>query len=288
MRKNNVPASGVQYRVVTVTPDLAEKWLSQNIRNRNLRDKAIMAYARDMEAGNWAENGEGLKFAKGGVLLLDGPQPLYGGPLLDGQHRLHAICLSGVTLTMLVVTGLEGSAQETMDDGRKRTLADALNLRNESNSVILGALLRRALMWEMGQFRNTGAYTPTNAECLAFLEDHPECRESALIAAAVRKPSKLPASILGLTHWLFTGIDRGDSVWFFDRLASGAELRQYHPVWTLRKRATELADETGRIPEDMLLAFVIKAWNAYRDGTELRLLRFKPGGATAEKFPLPR
>ena len=32
---------------------------------------------------------------------------------------------------------------------------------------------------------------------------------------------------------------------------------------------------------------VIKAWNAYRNGDELRLLRFKPGGANPEKFPMP-
>jgi hypothetical protein len=258
-----------------ITPDLAEKWLAQNTHNRNLREKAVLAYARDMEAGNWAENGEAVKFGKDGTLL-------------DGQHRLQAIALSGVTIKMLVVTGLESGTQETMDDGRKRTLSDALHLRNETNSVILGSLLRRALMWEMGQYRNTGAYTPTNTECLTYLLHHPDVRASASVAASLRKPSRLPASVLGLTHWLFSRIDDEDAEWFFERLGSGVGLEQYHPVWTLRKRAAEIAESSGRVPEDMLLAFVIKAWNAYRDGDQMRLLRFKPGGATPEKFPLPK
>jgi len=276
MAKATVPAPrNPQYKVMEVTSDLAEKWLAQNTHNRNLRDKAVMAYARDMESGNWAENGESIKFAKDGTLL-------------DGQHRLQAIALSGVTVKMLVVTGLENRTQETMDDGRKRTLSDALHLRGETNSVILGSLLRRALMWEMGQYRNTGAYTPTNTECLAYLHRHPDVRASASCAASLRKPSKLPASVLGLTHWLFSRIDADDADWFFDRLGTGAGLEQYHPVWTLRKRAAEIADGSGRVPEDMLLAFVVKAWNAYRDGDEMRLLRFKPGGATPEKFPLPK
>lgn len=275
MRKNNVPPTAIQYRLVDVTPDLAEKWLGQNTHNRHLRDQAILAYARDMEAGNWTENGEALKFAKDGTLL-------------DGQHRLHALVLSGMTIKMLVVTGLDNSAQETMDDGRKRTLADALHLRGEHNAVILGAILRRSLMWDMGQHRNTGGYTPTNTECLAFLESNPQCRESATVAAALRKPSRLPASILGLTHRLFHRIDAEDAAWFFSHLGSGAQLEQYHPVWTLRKRAYEIAEGTGRVPEDMLLAFVIKAWNAYREGDELRILRYRPGGAQPERFPLPK
>lgn len=278
MRNSSVPGitpEGPSYNVVDVTPALAEKWIGQNTHNRNLRESAVLAYARDMRNGNWAENGEAIKFSKDGTLL-------------DGQHRLWAVTESGVTVRMLVVTGLDGDDQETMDAGRKRSLADALHLRGESNSSVLGSVLRRAKMWEQGLYRNSGTYTPTNAECLHFLEAHPETRESTQVAAALRKPSKLPASVVGLTHWLFTQIDAQDAAWFFDKLGTGANLDQYHPIWTLRRRA-ELADQsTGRVPEDMLLACVIKAWNAYRDGDQIKVLSFKPGGASPEKFPTPK
>lgn len=264
-----------KYELVKVTPELAEKWLAQNTHNRNLRENAVIAYARDMENGAWRENGESIKFAADGTLL-------------DGQHRLQAVALSGVTLRMLVVSGLANASQETMDDGRKRTLADALKLRRESNAVVLAALLRRGLMWTHGYYRNTGAYSPTNTECLNFLERHPEVRDSATAATSLRRPTKLPASVLGLTHWLFVRIDAADTQWFFDHLASGVDLPQYHPVWALRRRA-DLADrDTGRVPEDMLLACVIKAWNAYRAGEQIKILSFKPGGASPEKFPMPK
>jgi hypothetical protein len=277
MRKTTVPAkpAGPQYEVIQVTPKLAEKWLNQNTHNRRVRENAVIGYARDMEAGNWSENGESIKFAADGTLL-------------DGQHRLHAIALSGVTLPMLVVTGLRNAAQETMDDGRKRTVADALTLRGEHNAVQLAAVTRRAYMWRQGVYRNAGLQPPTNSECLTFLEDNPRLRESTTVAVSLRKPTGLPASVIGLAHWVFFGIDAEDATWFFDRLGTGAGLEQYHPIWTLRKRSAEIAQESGRVPEDMLLAFVIKAWNAYRDGTEMKLLRFKPGGAMPEKFPLPK
>jgi hypothetical protein len=274
--KATVPAQrGPQYKVVDVTPALAEKWIGQNTHNRKVRENAILGYARDMEAGNWAENGESIKFAADGTLL-------------DGQHRLHAIALSGVTIRLLVVTGLKNAAQETMDDGRKRTVADALTLRKEPNAVQLASITRRVLMWNQGTYRNVGSRPPTNTESLTFLGEHPELRESTSVAVSLRKAVALPSSVVGLTHWLFNRVDVTDAAWFFDRLGTGANLPQYHPVLTLRKRAKEINDGPGRVPEDMLLAFVIKAWNAYRDGEQIRILRFNPGGANPEKFPMPK
>ncbi len=294
MPKAKVPAiTGPQYRLVDVTPELAEKWLAQNTHNRNLRDKAVMAYARDMTAGNWAENGEAIKFSKGAILLLEGQPPLFGGILLDGQHRLQAVVLSGVTVRLLIVTGLEHRTQETMDDGRKRSLSDALTLRGEQNTVSLASVIRRALMWTQGQYRNSGAYSPTNTECLRFFEEHPETRESADLAKSLHAPTKLPASVVGLTHWVFSQIDADDADWFFKHLGTGAIGDEYHPILTLRRKANDIAEESrrrggGRVPEDVLLAYVIKAWNAYRAGEQMKLLRFKPGGASPEKFPLPK
>jgi len=282
VRNTKVPAQrGPQYKVVAVTPAMAERWLEEsNTHNRNLRENAVDSYARDMLAGNWAENGESIKFAEDGTLL-------------DGQHRLWAVAQSGATVRLLVATGLERGTQETMDDGRKRTLADALTLRGEHNAVALASVLRRALMWEQGQRRNTGAYTPTNTECLQFLEKHPEARESADVSKSLRAPTKLPSSVIGVTHWVFTRIDKEDADWFFKHLGTGAIADQFHPILTLRKKAGDIADEAkrrggGRVPEDVLLAFVIKAWNAYREGSQLKVLRFKPGGANPEQFPTPK
>ncbi len=35
-------------------------------------------------------------------------------------------------------------------------------------------------------------------------------------------------------------------------------------------------------------AITVKAWNAYRDGRELRLLKWSPGGSSPEPFPRAR
>lgn len=279
MRKTTtVPAALAtpSYDVLDVTPELAEKWLAQNTHNRTLRENKVMAYARDMEAGQWAENGEAVKFAADGTLL-------------DGQHRLHAVTLSGATVRMLVVTGLPNVAQETMDDGIKRTLADVLHLRGEKYTALLAAVVRRAAAWDAGYQRDGHkVLRPTNSECLAFLGAHPELRDSAAIADAVRAASKIPGAVLGLTHWVFTQIDTDDTIWFFERLADGAELEKYHPVLTLRRRFEEESSNRSRLPEDLALAFVIKGWNAYRAGQQMRICFFRPGGGSPERFPTPQ
>lgn len=258
-----------------VTPEMAERWLAQNTHNRNVRTNRVLAYARDMEAGDWAENGEAIKFASDGTLL-------------DGQHRLLAITIARVGVWMHVFTGLPHRAQETMDDGAKRTLADILTLRGEENSVILAAVTRRALIWDSGVVRIKTPNGPTNAECLAFLEKHAELRDSAKLGSVLRKPTRITSAVLGFTHWLFSGIDGQDAAWFFEHLGSGAGLEQYHPVWTLRKRFAEEWQAQTRLPEDIAIAYLIKGWNAFRDGEDIKILRYKPGGAQPEKFPMPK
>jgi hypothetical protein len=266
---------GPQYEVMEVTPELAEKWLAQNTHNRNARPEKVYGYARDMETGNWAENGEAIKFAADGTLL-------------DGQHRLMAITLAQVNLRVLVVTGLPKTTQETMDAGAKRTLSDALLLRGEKYNIILAAVIKRAVMWNSGSVKFKSSATPTTAECMAFLAHEPRVRESAELGSKLHHSTGVTSATLGFTHWLFAGIDAEDARWFFDRLASGAELAQYHPVWTLRKRFADDAAQPSRMPEEMAIAFLIKGWNAYRAGDEMRLLRYTPGGANPEKFPMPK
>jgi hypothetical protein len=96
--------SGLTATIVTVTPKLAGEWMESNEKNRHIRDRLVVKYARDMSAGNWSLTGEAIKFDTEGCLV-------------DGQHRLLAVILSGVSLQMLVVCGVERAAQTVMDTG---------------------------------------------------------------------------------------------------------------------------------------------------------------------------
>ncbi|MGW5003192.1 hypothetical protein ACWEP8_36690 [Streptomyces hydrogenans] len=251
--------------VITITPHLATELLKRNTRNRNLRPRAVSDYARDMTAGSWVINGEAIKLAT-------------NGDVLDGQHRLHAITKAQRSIDMFVVIGLAPETQETMDSGRKRSTGDVLSLRAEDNATTLAAITRRVWAWQQGDRRFKGRDTPTTAECVAVLTAHPELRRSAEIATRTRNAfPHIPQSVLGTAHFLFNAIDPDECAWFFQRLADGANLPVGHPILALRARVTSERLDAVRMAEDRFMAYLIRTWNAVRDGRELARLTHKSG-----------
>ncbi|MEU0940377.1 hypothetical protein [Embleya sp. NPDC005971] len=259
--------------VVKVTPHIANHILKrQNNHNRNLRPRAVADYARDMAAGNWTPNGEGIKFDRNGTLL-------------DGQHRLTALIEADVDVPMLFITGLDPKAQETMDTGRPRTPSDVFALRGEARTVVLAAVLRRVWMWDQGNHKFFASQAPTRPELAALLEAHPEIRRSAEISGYVYQTYRsLPQSIIGTAHHVFSRIDGDAAVWFFTRLGDGAELPLGHPVLTLRNRASADRKEGKRMPEPRAMAYLVHAWNAVREGRSLTRITIP----VEAPMPMPR
>lgn len=98
-----------------ITPALALALLERNARNRSIRKDRIALYARDMSAGAWETNSQGLALGS-------------NGQLYDGQHRLWSVVQSGRTVPMLVVRGLCEPARATIDQGSTRSIADILTI----------------------------------------------------------------------------------------------------------------------------------------------------------------
>lgn len=164
---------------VTITPQVAQMMLEHNTHNRNLTESRAQAYARDMASGNWRYTGEGIKF---------GPD----GTLLDGQTRLRAIVLSGVTITMPVWRGIDPDAQLVMDSGRPRSNSDALSLRGEKDVVTLRAIICADFQWchygAQSAFTSNGKRRVTPSEMLDWLAIRPTCaRRSAMPAPCTRR-----------------------------------------------------------------------------------------------------
>lgn len=189
---------------------------------------------------------------------------------------------------MVVVRGLTPDVMPTVDAGAKRTYSDALKLAGEENTATLAAVCRRAVMWERGMRTNTGAIRPTPLEMDDWLARNPEIRTSAELANRLASRERLPASVIGLCHWLFSQIDPEAATWFFLRVADGDGLAATDPIAVLRNRVTRLRLSGGRINETEGLALTIRAWNAHRDGSSRTKLQMPKGGLTNENFPEPR
>src|SRR5882672_6693580 len=123
--------------VQTITPDVAQTMLNENRGNRPLSDSWIYDLATRMERGEWEMNGESIIFDN-------------TGSLRDGQHRLSAVVLSGMTVEMMVVRNVEPTAFSTMGFARKRSVSDVLALDGHAGGKSFASFLNVVYLWLSG------------------------------------------------------------------------------------------------------------------------------------------
>lgn len=118
--------------VKTVTPEQAAKWLDPavNKTNRDVRHSHVSFLADEIRSGRWKVTHQGIAFS-------------VTGRLLDGQHRLAAIVMSGKSVQMFVATGLEEEAFRAIDCGMKRANYDRIHLvNNQTQNKLLCQSIR--------------------------------------------------------------------------------------------------------------------------------------------------
>lgn len=268
-----------------VTPATAARWLNDNVHNRHLAPIRATNTAEDMSEGRWQQTGDTIKF------------DIYGH-LLDGQHRLKSLLDSGTTQLLLVVRGLQPSAQQVMDSGARRTAGDALSLLefvpNLQNGKNTAAMVRRVIEWQAGRrTRNQriGKNVVTTAAVVEFVQaNEAKCRETVELAMSF---SSVPISVAvrGLLLWVLTDIDREAALEFFARLNDGAGLEQGNPILTLRNRLMDARvniPTKGRLQETTILDMSIRAWNAWREGRPLLRLATNTGKGDPGQVTTPR
>lgn len=273
----------------TITPAQAAEWLEANLEeghNRSLRRERAEAFARDMESGNWRDNGETLKFD-------------WNGRLVDGQHRLAALVRAGIPHRFLVVRGVDPDSIHTIDMGVARRYADVLRMNGVRNGAQMASMERRLFLWKrrgMRVARGGAAKAVTSTELLEFREGYHQLLGLALSRGQDlrKKFARVSPSTFGAAYILFTEKDPAMADAFFDMLLSGVGFGddRRHPVLVLRER---LADgsrqfEAKRTSEDEKLALMIRAWNHFRDGKPVATLYVTLGGKplTDETMPEPK
>lgn len=278
MTELDVEAQEVTAGVYDVTPEIAESLLALNVHNRTVSEDLVFMYARLMTAGDWHLNGETIKITR-------------VGELDDGQHRLMAVVRSGKTVQMMIVTGLEKGTQQTVDRGRKRSLGDDLRMEGLLEYKAMAALARRIWTWRAGDPSGRGRMTRhvTEFELREIIDQNPRMRDSVVEAARLRRAIAIPPSVGGMAHFLFSGIDAAAAAFFFERLTEGDRLERDHPIAVLRRTVIDHTTlHRKRLKDHILLAYMIKAWNAYRTGRNIQVLRLGQSGKNPEAFPIPQ
>lgn len=261
--------------IMEITPDIAGDWLSRPSTNRRINPRTVRQYAAAMERGEWALNGEAIKFDT-------------RGRLVDGQHRCIAVVQSGVTIQSLVVSGVAPVAFDSMDSGLRRAPNDVLDIHGYVNTATLAAAIRNVLTYDWyGDFANRpDRITPSKQQILLAANEWPAMHESVRVSQwhgirAFRASNALFAAL----HFIFSNIDPEDASAFFERLREGTGLTTGDPILVLRERLFANAAAKSRLTSNELAGIIIKAWNAYREGRRVKVLTWRSGGASPEPFP---
>lgn len=143
--------------LVTITPDMARNWLECNTKNRKLRPSFVEKLARDIENGKCMLTHQGIAFDSEGTLI-------------DGQHRLHAICKANIPVQMMVTRGFAPNTISMVDIGTTRKLSDIIRWQTDEawrNAKQVQALAR-FLIGEMMRL----THTPTISDIIEFMDEY--------------------------------------------------------------------------------------------------------------------
>jgi len=257
-------------KVETITPALAEKYLSTNVEHqRHIQVPKVGLYAKMMRDGEWALDGQSLKFAKNGKKEV----------LIDGQHRLHAIILAGTPIETAVIRGLGLEAFHTLDQVYGRTVEHFYQIAGTKHSKVSSQVAKWMYYNENGEtplrWRGDGP-TPLPGFVSAWgLENHPDIPEVldriSDDMVQFNKKGLGTKNYLAYCYYKWQTVDKVDAYNFAHYLATGQgsvpitimSLREY--LFTESKRDTENVLPGNKRAAKVLNA-MMTAWNKVRGG----------------------
>ena len=259
--------------VVFLTPEMASDLLSRNSGNRNLRIRYAHRLAMAITRGEWKLNGETICVSA-------------QGRLLQGQHRCKAVCLAGIGIWTVMVSGVDESVFHTYDTGIGRTVGDVLQIEGQPN-----ARLRAAISVLVHKMRTAGDpyhgnpdYQPTRQQQIDLIASDPLIGEAASDITSKKWCTKhMTQSLGGFCLVVFRRKDRVAADAFFESLETGIGLTKNSPVYLLRERLIDNAGARSRLTQQAIAHLTFKAFRLYLDGAQLRTLRVRYEGDGPEK-----
>lgn len=256
----------IKASILNVTPLLAEQLLSHNPRNRKVNQLWVEHLTSCMERGAMMFTGESI------ILGTD-------GRLLDGQHRLHAVVRSGVTTPFVVVFGVDPAAQDAMDVGKSRKVADMISMDGIRYHHAVASAARLALGYP--KVNNNLPVHRSRAEEAAYVREHAEALEEAATFAYAHQmsPGSIPVGML--TAAIFIAGDREPVVKrLIEDAHSGVGLSEDSPAlalarWCILQSSRRSSHARGTRSDKW--AVLVRAINAAADGKPVKQLRGRVG-----------
>lgn len=262
----------MKVRTETITPERATYYLDLNVKNRPVTSSNVKHLVRLMQAGQWKSNGDAIRVSKSGVLL-------------DGQHRLLATEIAGISYEAVIVEDLDDDVFNTIDTGRKRTAADALAVSGYPHYATLAAIARLFLLWKkQGDPTSFGqqGFRPSHQDIQRAVDTYPFLQDAAsTVQNTVFLKKYLRGAYGGLAFAIIAERDIKAAHRFFGVLSSDT-VQESNTIRLLRERLIAERGAKSQVSRAEILALVLKAFRAWRDGRELKQLRVQTQGVRKE------
>lgn len=230
--------------------------------NRRIDPATVFYYAKQMANDQWKATGQPSLIDKNGVLQ-------------DGQHRLYAGLISGVTFKSFIVTDVEPIPNlfAYIDNSRPRTAATALQTAGLNG--VSAAIVK---LIKIGEEIKAGVYNPSGAEklprlspidVLGLIGNYPNARMAARSAASdwleVGEYLGNKRDIVGYLGMRIIDLHGEDVAFnFFEELMTVGDRTPDDPIAALRKEVEKDARAEKPMKRHHMLATLIKAFNAWR------------------------
>lgn len=242
-----------------ITPSVAEAMLQNNPNNRKLNLARVERMAAQMKRGAWQANGASIV--------------MNGSMLLDGQHRLNAVAMSGMSFPFVVARDVSPSAFESIDTGSTRTLADVLHIQGKEHATVLAAAIRKYVTLKRGVAAESDRWLDlTHAEMIGVVEETPQIVNSVEFVRRLQAKPQVPAPTLAAIHCLCVEKDRDLADYYIRAITEGMGLKPGTVEGYVFARLTEISKSKRmyRMTTNERAWLVVRGWNMLRSGEPVK------------------
>lgn len=269
---------------MTINPGMAEVMLERNEtdewKNRPTSRSGLERFSKAMAQGRWHYTAETIVFSE-------------TGKLLNGQHRLNAVIMSGAEVDALVAFGVHDDAFKYMDTGVTRTAGHIFAIEGVPNYNWAAAVSRLVYSYTTNKRWSGNAHNSTGLaldsdQLYAFYMEHQGIQGGYSIARKIGAEHLISQRWAGFLYYICALRSRSEADEFFEKVATGVGItNSREPEHLLRKRMIASARASGdnKTHDVFLAAYTIQAWNAKRKGDKRSIFRWRGEQNPNEPFP---
>ena len=254
----------VKTKIVNITAEYAAELLErQHEHQRRCSERQVSVLARIMSEGNWQS-------LNGDTIVID-----TDGRVIDGQHRLLAVIKSSVVITTLLVEGVAPEAYYSIDlQAKGRSLRDVLEIEGYKNASPLATALRNVWFYKRDMQLKGSQILPAVQDLMGLLDSNEDGFLRA-IKECYKLKGILASGQVAFLFYIFAQQSVSDAEAFFKSLSTGVGFRDHDAVRLLRDRLMGEYYSKSKLPTIEKLGLCVVAWNAFRTGKKVRVLRWK-------------